>query len=139
MEDTLCGNAVAQPNRVFSVPLQGLSKMASGSVESSSTAESMMRLLRQTDRRDRKSSLHSPLDGLTLPHGGLKPAIFGFLTLGDCQRIAAYASCAIASAVSSFSSVSSLRGTRSSARFLEQRRQMRPDGEPMMVFLVEEQ
>lgn len=32
-----------------------------------------------------------PLDGLTLPDGGLKPGIFGFRTLGDCQRIAEYA------------------------------------------------
>jgi len=31
-----------------------------------------------------------PLDGLTLPDGSLKPGIFGFRTLADCQRIAAY-------------------------------------------------
>jgi len=32
-----------------------------------------------------------PLDGLTLTDGGLKPGIFGFRTLDDCRRIAAYA------------------------------------------------
>src|SRR5215469_10676123 len=31
-----------------------------------------------------------PLDGLAMPDGGLKPGIFGFRTLGDCERIAAY-------------------------------------------------
>jgi nitrite reductase (NADH) large subunit len=32
-----------------------------------------------------------PLDGLTFPDGSVKPGIFGFRTLDDCRRIAAYA------------------------------------------------
>ena len=32
-----------------------------------------------------------PLDGVALPDGSLKPGIFGFRTLADCQRIAEYA------------------------------------------------
>jgi NAD(P)H-nitrite reductase large subunit/predicted pyridoxine 5'-phosphate oxidase superfamily flavin-nucleotide-binding protein len=32
-----------------------------------------------------------PLNGLTLPDGSVKPGIFGFRSLDDCQRIAAYA------------------------------------------------
>jgi len=32
-----------------------------------------------------------PLDGLALPDGSLKPGVFGFRTITDCQRIAQYA------------------------------------------------
>jgi len=102
MEDALCANGVVQPNRVFSVVLVRIDQdgVRVGRIFQHGGEHDAV----VTTRSSRPEIiLHSAARWLTLPHGGLKPGIFGFLTLGDCHRIAAYASYAIASAVSSFS------------------------------------